>query len=95
MKFPKPIIAVVNGPAIGVGVTTLALVDVVFASDNSTFQTPFSRVGITPEAGSSHTFPRLMGYAKVWLVALLLQTMFAVDAQNTFTFSCTFLIISY
>jgi len=69
-KFPKPIIAAVNGPAIGFGVTALPLTDVVYAADNSTFLTPFSRIGIVPEACSSYTFPKLMGYAKVLLQSL-------------------------
>ena len=65
IDFPKPIIAAVNGPAVGMGVTTLPLCDVVYASSDSTFVTPFSRIGLVPEACSSYTFPVIMGYAKV------------------------------
>jgi len=72
IKFPKPIVAAVNGPAIGVAVTTLPLCDVVYAADNSTFRTPFASLGVLPEACSSFTFPLVMGYAKVgWSYGLI------------------------
>ncbi|XP_002126652.2 enoyl-CoA delta isomerase 2 [Ciona intestinalis] len=64
IKYPKPIIVAVNGPAIGIGVTLLGLCDVVYATDDATFLTPFSRNGMTPEACSSYTFSKIMGYAK-------------------------------
>jgi len=83
IKFPKPLIAAVNGPAIGVAVTCLALCDAVWASDNATFMTPFSQNGVTPECCSSYTFPKIMGYALASEVLLFNRTLNAQEALRS------------
>ncbi|NRA24785.1 MAG: enoyl-CoA hydratase/isomerase family protein [Oleispira sp.] len=57
----KPILVAVNGPAIGASVTSATLCDGIIASENATFLTPFSALGITPEGCSSIHFERIMG----------------------------------
>ena len=61
INFRKPMIGLVNGPAVGIACTLLGLMDVVYCPDNATFQTPFSNLGISPEACSSYIFPKIMG----------------------------------
>jgi len=63
IEFPKPIIAAVNGPAIGATVTSATLCDAIVASEKATFSTPFARLGVTPEGCSTVHLPRLMGEA--------------------------------
>ena len=61
ITFPKPIIAAVNGPAIGMAVTTASLTDYRIAAPTATFHTPFAQLGLPPEGCSSINFERLMG----------------------------------
>jgi enoyl-CoA hydratase/carnithine racemase len=60
----KPVIAAVNGPAVGIGATMLLPMDVRLAADGARFGFVFTRRGITPEACSSWFLPRVVGISR-------------------------------
>ena len=81
--FPKPLIALVNGPAIGWGFTMTMHCDFVLLAQNAFLSTPFVQIGIVPECLSSYTVPARIGYARVR------RTLFA------FTLTYVSLVITY
>lgn len=60
-SFPKPLICAVNGLALGIGATMLALSDLVFMASDARVRCPFTDLAVAPEAASSYTFPMLLG----------------------------------
>ena len=60
----KPVIAAINGPAVGIGATMLLPMDIRLAADTARIGFVFSRRGITPEACSSWFLPRLVGISR-------------------------------
>src|SRR5246127_3635668 len=63
-KCLKPVIAAVNGPAVGIGVTMLLAMDIRIASEDAKFGFVFSQRGIVPEAASSWFLPRIVGISQ-------------------------------
>lgn len=61
LGFSKPLIAAVHGKVVGMGVTLLPFFDLVYASTDATFTTPFVNLGLVLEYSSSYHLPRLIG----------------------------------
>jgi enoyl-CoA hydratase/carnithine racemase len=78
-SFPKPIVAAVCGPAVGIGTTLLFHCDLVYAGDNAAFSMPFVNLGLCPEFGSSMLVPQMFGYHRA-AEALLLGEPFMAEA---------------
>jgi enoyl-CoA hydratase/carnithine racemase len=70
-RIAKPVIAGVDGIAVGVGTTMLMHFDLVYASPAAVFATPFLDLGLVPEAASSLLMPRVMGDKRAFEMLVL------------------------
>ncbi len=77
-----PIVAAVDGVAVGIGATMLLHCDIVYASPTARFQFPFVNLGLVPEAGSSLLLPRLAGYQKASELLLLGRPFSVEEAEQ-------------
>ncbi|HEY2532408.1 MAG TPA: crotonase/enoyl-CoA hydratase family protein [Xanthobacteraceae bacterium] len=81
-RNPKPLVAAVGGLAVGVGTTMLLHCDYVVAATNATLATPFSRLGLIPEAASSLLAPRRMGHARAFSLLVMGRPLPAEAARE-------------
>jgi len=82
LNYPKPVIAAINGHAIGVGITMVLPCDIRLAADNAKFGLTFTKMGILPGLGSTHLLPRLVGAAKARELILTARVFPATEAAS-------------
>src|ERR1700738_2665180 len=78
----KPIVAAVDGIAIGIGTTMLFHCDYVIASTTATFSSPFIQYGLVPEGSSSLLLPQMMGPQRAFSMLVMGRSMSAQDARE-------------
>ncbi len=79
--LPKPVIAAINGPAVGIGATMTLAMDLRLASTKARIGFVFGRLGIVPEAASTWFLPRLVGLQQALEWAYSAEIITAEDAQ--------------
>src|SRR5690606_4988743 len=77
--FDKPLIAAVNGVAVGIGMTMLLHCDVVYVGESVRMRCPFVTLGVVPEAASSYLLPAIIGFQRA---AEVLYTAQWIDAPR-------------
>ena len=77
---PKPLVAAVQGKAVGVGMTMLLHCDYVILADDAALVTPFVNLGLVPEAASSLLLPERIGHARAFAMLAMGQPVGAAQA---------------
>ncbi len=78
--LPKPVIAAVNGPAVGIGCSLALACDLIVAAESAYFLMAFVNIGLTLDGGASHTLPARVGHARAFEIAYLGERIGAAQA---------------
>jgi 2-(1,2-epoxy-1,2-dihydrophenyl)acetyl-CoA isomerase len=80
-RMPKPVVAAVNGPAVGIGLSLAMACDLVVAAESAYFMLGFVNIGLVPDGGSSLFIPSRVGFARAAELALLGERL---DARRAY-----------
>ena len=81
LDFPKPFVLGINGLGVGIGATFSGLADFAFMAQSARLRCPFSELGLVAEAGSTVTFPALMGRQRAMWFLMASEWMSAAECQ--------------
>ncbi len=81
-NMPQPVIASINGAAIGLGMTVSLACDLRIVSEEAMLSVPFVRIGAVPEFGCTYSLPRLVGIAKACELIFTGKTITAKEAEE-------------
>lgn len=82
VNLEKPLLAAVNGPAVGVGLTMLLHCDIAYAAQSAKLSAPFVKVGVVPEAASSVLLPRSVGMSMANEIMMAGRVLTAQEAYE-------------
>lgn len=81
-RAPKPVLGVVHGTVAGAGFSLLCATDLAIAADDTRFTLAYTNIGTSPDGGSSHFLPRLVGYKRAMQLTLLPDMFDAATARD-------------
>lgn len=81
-RFGKPLVAAVEGVAVGIGLTMLLHCDLVIVAEDAKLAAPFGALGLTPEAGASLLLPPIVGHPRAFALFALGQTITGAEAAQ-------------
>ncbi len=81
-RAPKPVLASVHGAVAGAGFSVLCVADLAVSADDARFSLAYANIGTSPDGGSTHFLPRLVGYKKAMELTLLPELFDAATAQR-------------
>jgi 2-(1,2-epoxy-1,2-dihydrophenyl)acetyl-CoA isomerase len=81
-QMPKPVVAAVNGPAVGIGLSLALAADLVVAKESAYFLLAFVNIGLVPDGGSSLFVPERIGFTRAMELAMLGERVGAPQAQE-------------
>lgn len=82
VDFPKPFVLAINGLGVGIGATLAGLADVAFMAEGARLRCPFSTLGLVAEAGSTLSFPALMGKQRAMWFLMAAEWLSAAECKD-------------